>query len=530
MISCKSIQKYVFGSIIIALLLSGCGSNEDETLVGAENRKPSAGMDYDDGETDKTDEKNQDAQAEPAEQTVSEFDVVDYPFHYDVEGWRLVLCRKDSTEKDNTCLFRLYDATGDLAQEFPCDLEAEKFTFRFDRWLYNSWASLAVFPADAETSHADGLVYAWDYEGQRFVEEPIEIPWYEEVNSDYTFLVMDRQENVETKAIMCIDSEIGQAVELRRWTLTWTGEDDGQAELYIWDCMEETVIYDGVLYDGEPEWKALGKLSGDEYFQDLFRKDLHAPRSISVDETIRTAKYILDSENSWGYDLENIDYESRETLLADCGFQCAEPFYQYYDRFGNLELELYFDESAGRGCGFQYSHAFNHESQKIVWCNGFIFEGISTEEWEDDTYSLLTCEGRDAREEEDATQVNYEYTGDGKLSYYEVRGITYLAEAQWGEGMKVTDEFLLSIDWVYRSDGTLYRKYYNHNSMMFATTGQYQWVYYDEQGRPVYRHEYITHGSYDYYYIYVGENEKPSYCLSLDQNGGDSIPVMAVCK
>lgn len=524
MTNCKSIQKYIILCIITALLLGGCGNKGNDTAAEAQS------IDAVDAGTDTTNVERRDVNEESSEQTVSEFDVVDYPFHHDVEGWQIVLCRKGSTEKGNTYLFRLYDATGDLVQEFPCDLEAEKFIFRFDRWLYNQWASLAVFPADAETSHAGGLVYAWDYEGQRFIEAPIEIPWYEEVNNDYTFLVTDRQEKAETKAIYRIDSEIRQAVELRNWTLTWTGEEDGQAELYIWDCIEEAVLYDGVIYDGESEWKALGKLSDDEYFQDLFRKDLHAPRSISADETIRTAKYILDSESSWGYDLENIDYESRETLLADCGFQDAEPFYQYYDRFGNLELELYFDESTGRGCGFRCSHAFNHESQKIGWCNGFVFEGISTEEWEDDTYSLLTWEGVDAREHKDVTQVNYEYTDDGRLSYYEVRGIADLAEVQWYEGMEITDEFFISIDWVYRSDGTLYRKYYNHNSMVFATTGQSQWVYYDEQGRPVYRHEYITHGSYDYYYIYVGENKKPSYCLSLDQNGGYSIPVMSVCK
>lgn len=352
---------------------------------------------------------------------------------------------------------------------------------------------------------------------------------YEQID-DHTFLVTDKQENTETKEIYYLDSENGQPVELRNWTLTWTGEEDGMVQLYIWDCIEKAEIYDGEPYDGEVEWKALAKLADDEYFQDLFWKDLHRPGNPSADVTIPTAKYTLGSEDAWDFGLENIDYESRDALLVDCGFQDAEPFYQYYDRFGNLELELYFDESTGKGCGFQYSHAFNRVLEKIVWCNGFIFEGTSSEEWEDDTYSLLTWENADAREQENVTQVTYEYTYDGKLSCYEVRGITDLAEVQWYEGLEITDVFFLSIDWVYRSDGTLYRKYYNHNSMVFSTTGQSQWVYYDEQGRPIYRHEYITHGSYDYYYIYSGENERPSYCLTLDQNGGYSIPILIIYR
>lgn len=524
MVSCKSIQKYIFLSIITALLLIGCGSNEDETLVGAQNREPSASRDYDDAETDKADEKIEDAQAE---RTLSEFDVVDYPFSSGEEDWRLVLCTEDNVEGKSAYCFRLYDEADNLVQEFPCNLNAERFTFRFDRRLYNQWAALAVFPADAEISHADGLVYAWDYEERRFDEEPIEIPWYDEVNDNRTFLVTDRQEKSETKAIYRIDSEIGQAVELRNWTLTWTGEEDGQAKLYIRDCIEEAVLYDGVIYDGEPEWKALGKLSDDEYFQDLFREDLHYPVNRPVDTEIPTVSRITVGEGGW--DFEYLTYESREALLEDCGFQDAEPFYQYYDRFGNIELELYFDESTGRGCGFHYSHVVNYELEKNVWCDGgFIFEGTSAGEWEDDTYSLLTWEGVDAREHEDVTQVNYEYTDDGKLSYYEVRGIADLAEVQWYEGMEVTDEFFISIDWVYRSDGTLYRKDYAHNSMVFVTTGQSQHVYYDEQGRPIYRYEYITHGSFQDYYIYDDEATLPKYCISLDHSNQYLIPLMIV--
>lgn len=496
------------------LLMAGCGKSEgaEANITEKTTESETAGIqDTEQGEADAIEQEE-----------------INYPFPYGKEDWRLELCTENTPEGKNAYRFRLYDDADSLVQDFPCELIAENLLFRFDR-LYNQWAALAVFPADAEESRADGLLFTWDYEIQGFVEEAIEIPWYDQVyDNSNTFIVTetDEQNNIEMKTIYCFNSRTRQPVELRRWTVSWNGEQSEGAtgELYILDCLEEAELYNGVI-----EWKAPGQLVNDEYYQSLFKEDLHYPWGLTVDETISTAKYILGGKNDW--DLENIDYESRDALLVDNGFQDTEAFYRYYDDYGNLELELYLDESSGKGCGFHYSHGFNYDLEKVIWSiNGFIFEGIGTIEWEDDTFSLLTWEGMDAREHEDVTQVIYGYADNGELSSYEVRGITEYVRFQWEEGVESLDDTLLSIDWVYRSDGTLYRKYYHHDSMSFATTGQSQWVYYDELGRPVYRHEYITHGSYDYYYIYDRENTIPKYCLSLDQNGGYSIPLMYVYR
>ena len=524
-------KKYIIKAAALVLtevmLLTGCGTTADEETGNTEKSAAAGELA---GMPDTTQDGTEVTGTMGAPQdgsVITEQDKIDYPFPYGVEGWRLVLCTAQAAGGENAFRFRLYDEDKKLVQEFPCEIEADDLTFRFDRELYNQWASLAVYPADAETNSVDGLLFTWNYEEQRFDEDPIEIPWYDEVIGYHTFLVTDRQENSETKVIYRLDSEIRQPIELRDWTLSWDEDGDRTAQLYIWDCIDESVIYDGVLYDGIEAWKAVGRLANDEYYRELFLKDLRYPGSLAVDGTVSTAKYIIGGEDSWH--LENMDYESREALLTDCGFQDTEPYYQYFDRFGNVELELYFDGNAGRGCGFRYSNGLNYELEKVTWCiDGFIFEGMSSEEWEDDSYSLLTWGDGDALEHEDITQVFYEYTDDGKLSSYEVRGLTENTEIQMREGMEVTDDFFLSIDWVYRSDGTLYRKYYNHNSRVFGTAGQSQWTYYDEAGRPVYRHEYITHGSHEYYYIYDGENEKPSCCLLLDRDGGYSIPLMIV--
>ena len=128
-------------------------------------------------------------------------DIIDYPFPYGVEGWRLLLCTDKAAGEENAFRIRLYDEDRNLVQEFSCEIGAEELIFCFDRELYNQWASLAVYPEDAETSRADGLLFAWNYEEQRFDEDPIEIPWYDEVIGYHTFLVTDRQENCETKII-----------------------------------------------------------------------------------------------------------------------------------------------------------------------------------------------------------------------------------------------------------------------------------------------------------------------------------------
>ena len=519
----KSISKYICIGIIAVSVLAGCGSDGNQTETGTHDTKP------DSVETEDRETADVGAEADTTKPEVPEIEEVDYPFASDQERWRLVLCADEEDEAASSYRFGLYDEADDLVQEFPCGLDAEEYTFRFDRWLYNQWASLAVFPADAQTSHADGLLFVWDYDEQRFDEEPIVIPWYDQVNSsDYTFTVTetDEQGNTETRSIYCLDREIRQPVELRIWTLSWEEEQSKGAAgvLCIRDCVEQAE-----LFNGKVEWKSPGRLVNEEYYQDLFLKDLHRPGNPIAYAIIPTAKYVTGGEDD--RHLENIDYESREELLADCGFQDAEPFYQYYDNFGNTEMELYLDESAGKGCGFIYSHGFDYDLNKVIWdCSGFIFEGIGVTEWEDDTFSLLTWEGTDARECEDVTQVIYDYTDNGELSFYEVRGITEYTRMCWEEGIEREDDPFISIDWVYRGDGTLYRKYYSHDSLSFSTTGQTQWVYYDESGRPSYGHEYITHGSFNYYYIYEGDNTIPKYCLSLDLDGGYFIPMMYVYR
>lgn len=449
---------------------------------------------------------------------------VDYPFDYDTEGWRLVLCTEMSADNNSGNRFQMYDQDGVLLQEFICDMDEEELLFRFHlQYSNNGWyKDLEVFPANAEENGASGLLFPWDNEINRFVEEPIEIPWYEKSGSNYLF--KSTEVNGETLRIYRINEGTGEPVELRRWMLTKpdANSEETTGHLCIWDCLEKVK-----LYDGEVEWNDIGRLENEKYYQDLLLWNLETFWSYTEDAEISAAKMALNEEGKASF--EAMTYESREELLADCGFSDAEPFYRYYDNFQNLELELYFDEGEERGCGFLYSHRFNYELEEIVRCSGFIFEGVSVEEWEpEDTFSTLTYDGEYAGESDVlGYREIYEYTDDGKLSSFEARGIVYW----YGEGGGNDQEVrLLSMDYFYRNDGTLYRKEYHHHPALFATTFQSQYSDYDELGRLVCKICYITHGYMDYYYIYEDEGEKPQYCIYFDDGMGYTVPTMIIYR
>lgn len=529
----KSVGLVMIGTIvgIIAgvLLASNTGqdmpqeSEHQEAVASADVINPEKNGGNKEIEATEKEEK----EPEVSQSKVLEIEIVDYPFSYGMKDWRLILCEQEIGDEESGYRFRLYDGEGNLKQDFPCDMEADRFVFRFDA-LYDDGIDLVVFPADAETDHTNGLLFAWDYRNNRFIEEPIMLPWYEEINNNSeqinhhnAFLVTDKQDSIEIETIYCINRETRQLVELRNWTLTHDEGGDNKGELYIWDCLAKTV-----LYDGEVQWNSTGELINDEYYQDMFWADLQHPRYCSSDTEIYTAKEAYDENGI--RDFEEMTYESREAFLDDYGFGDAEPFYQYYDRFGNLEMELYLDKDVGMGCGFYYTYEFNYELYKTARCSAFVFDRISEEEWNDDTFSTLTWYEQDAQLYTDNPRLISQYTDDGRLSFYQVRGITEETEQKWSEGIESMDDPLLTIDWIYRNDGTLYHKYYYHDSAMFAATGYSQDVYYDELGREVYRDEYVAHGAVDWFYIYDDDNRKPHYCLLLDQKGVYSVPMMLV--
>ena len=184
----------------------------------------------------------------------------------------------------------------------------------------------------------------------------------------------------------------------------------------------------------------------------------------------------------------------------------STPFYQYYDEQGNLQMELYWKEESGTGCGIRY---YPEKEPEV-----FLFEGSDmAEEFQaEDKESVLSVNGNDGKEVVSDYEESITYTEDGRIAAYHSKGvISSLKE-------NTEPQTLLNIKFSYREDGTLQKKEYQHNSFVFGTTFLYKNSYYDSRERIVYEDGYITHGNLEYYYLYEGEGDTPAYILMLDHN------------
>ena len=223
----------------------------------------------------------------------------------------------------------------------------------------------------------------------------------------------------------------------------------------------------------------------------------------------------------FGNDGRTAQYPDRQTLLEDFGFWGKEAFYEYYDTSGNLQVELFFDPETEKGCGIRHKHYYTDAPEKLETLYGFTFDTAYPVKWEEaDAFSTKSYEGTDGAGDVKDYEEQIEYDRNGKPDYFYSQGII--------EWLSEEDEpsMVISIDWIYRDDGTLYYREYNHNSYIFGTYSCYICGYYDMTQRLIFERSYITHGSIENYYIYTDDNKKPAYCLSLDDNMGYYIPVM----
>lgn len=200
----------------------------------------------------------------------------------------------------------------------------------------------------------------------------------------------------------------------------------------------------------------------------------------------------------------------------DCG-----TFSSYYNEEGELQLEFYYDEAAGVGCGIRYVRSKSSEGDTSVEMKGFAFNTIETvtdTPENEDIFSVTYYDGNDGSSAVEDYEESYEYNDAGWLTHYESTGMI--------DSLRDAEEYqtVIAIDFAYREDGTLCRKESNYNPHIFGTTRSSSVTYFDEQQRAVYSEGYITHGSLDSYYIYDGDSTTPSYVLTLDDNLGYWYP------
>ncbi|MCM1253773.1 MAG: DUF3876 domain-containing protein [Clostridium sp.] len=540
-----AIQKIIMPTALCLtafMLVTACGAKEAEVLsdgaetvsVGEEAASDETAVTSMDEEAmaDAVEAESADGETADASETASaasagkfipEGIIIDFDSTWtsggEYDGYTLILVCTD--ESAGTYELHLYNKDKKLVQQFPCGELREPISISFDNLNYaDSWVDLEIFSSGSQS----GLLFVADLgkDERKLFYEPIEIPLYEESTHD-GFLVVDENEEYKTTTYYQINR--GKAEPFRRYTLQKENN-----TLEIWDCLDNKSIFTGQVSLQED-----GSLVNEEYYQSLLLDNLYHFNEASEDEPIPVWVVETDKEAGeqsgfewaqeevFGNTGHTAEYENRQDFLADFGFADKEPYYQYYDSCGNLQLELFLDEAAQKGCGLLYQYNYTYQLGKEASIYGFVFDALYQGEWKAaDPYDVTAVTGSTREEDVREYEEIIEYTEDGKLDYYKS-----MAFVDWiGPEEKTEKDTLLEINYIYRDDGTLYYRVYHHNSMVWETTDCSMSSYYDELGRIVYKKGYVTHGSAYEYYIYDNNGNEPKYYLYIDKNLGYCIPAL----
>lgn len=236
------------------------------------------------------------------------------------------------------------------------------------------------------------------------------------------------------------------------------------------------------------EYKVSGKLK--EQILEIWvagLKGAHRETVLDGGKEVGSSRLNIDPEQAEFLVIDNrgkaslLGYADKETFLRDFGFEGKEPFYQYVD-----------------------------EESGMLWM---------------ELYSKLTYDGYDPSQSAEIEDFNEktEYTADGKMKHYIATGwMTYMSDEK-------DISTLVEMDFVYREDGTLQRKDRSHNWAYGGTWYSMIHSCYGNKERLIFEDCYVTHGSMDYYYIYEGDEDEPSYYLVIDHDLGDLYAEMYSC-
>lgn len=422
---------------------------------------------------------------------------VDFPFP-ESDHYSLALVQKKRAGGEYE--LRLYHGDGRILQRISCGVLTEPIRFSYDYVYRGVMPGLEIFAADCSA----GLLFRWN--GERFSEDGVVIPCYVE-NRGPAMMTVEDEKQYQVKKIYELNEPFNCVEEVRVWKL-----EKSTGFLTIWDCLEAKKLFEGTVVTDEK-----GTPANSKYYDALLWDDLYVLWDYEEETAVRTW---IDGA---GTESGRI-YESREALLEDLGFGDSVPVYRYYDRYSNLKLELYREESTGLFCGIVSVYFFNSDKKKCVELYGFTVNDVKQEKWEEGKFfSLESVDGTDGSDRVEAYQEIKEYTQSGRPASFKSQGLSERRREEDGkpENVRIT---LVEMDFVYRDDGTLYHRDYAHNSSVFGTTLCTLESDYDEQGRVSFETGYVTHGKLEYYYLYEDGGEQPVYCLELDYNGGYVIP------
>ncbi|MBD5542130.1 MAG: hypothetical protein HDR00_13265 [Lachnospiraceae bacterium] len=502
----KIITKYALIYSFIIVLITGCGNqNKTKDLNGMFSVNIFQIVEVSDYNTSEELESIKDSTSSFMDNYVKSEDriIIDYSFNKEsLSNYSLCLLPINGTEDEYKLV--LYDSDT-IIQELPCGKISGTPEFSFDDVYWGH--DLEIFFYNEEINEWAGLLFLWDYQNDRFKENFIRIPKYDKIETENAgrigiLSVIDDNDSVTENTLYEASDEIGYAPEIRKWIF----EKDTKL-LKIYDCLEDKIIFEGKVTLNKNN-----NIVNEEYYQCLFFYDIPLIRDYENDEKI-------DITNA--DDISNDEtYSNKQEFLSHYGFDNEEePFYQCYDVLGNLMIELYFDEETETGCGIRYETFYNSDLEKKATMSGFSFSSVENGKWTTpetyalkpygETYNVKDMDGIENYEE------TVEYIKDGRPDYFQSQGII-----SWLGDSANEISTILTIDFIYKNDGTLFYKDYGHNPYVFASTNCSMNIYYDEHERIKYERNYITHGHLEYYYIYKNNGKNPSYCLGLDYSHG----------
>ena len=506
--------------VMVILVLAGCSGKENDIPSEAETEEIAETLETSDESAQEVLEEQNEETDIPEREELSEVPdreeiSIDYPFK-DTEEYTLTLAKLTGSADEYELM--LYGKDGEVLQQIPCGKLAEPITFAYNKC---TWHDLEIFTEESDV----GLLFLW--KDERFLQEAIEIPKYTELRGMCMITVTENEDCLE-KHFYELNEEKKRADEIRIFRL-----DRGTGHLEIQDRLENKCLFEGIAALDEE-----GNPVNSEYYDLLLWQNMYIPGDSEEDPFIPVwvGEKPKPEEEAYEMDSDDFDkkyygdifknpgytqkYESRQALLEEFGFADSEPMYQYFDWFGNLQLELYADDKMENLCGIVYAYGFNSELEKIAYMQGFTLCTITEEKWkEPDKYLLESVYGTSGADEVTDYEENTEYRADEKPDYSEATGVMDSESDN-------ERETILKMNFVYREDGTLYCRDYSHNQDIFGTTWSSVHSSYDEKERVVYESGYITHGYTENYYIYEDESSKPAYCLYIDNNLGYAIPAM----
>lgn len=293
-------------------------------------------------------------------------------------------------------------------------------------------------------------------------------------------------------------------------------DNDGKQELYLRSPSDN---YGKVwkYVDGGLKTIDSGKVS-ETYINGLAWNEIEKNDSADTansEEMVHEGVYVYVEQNPFKEQTEW--YVEEQDFLSQYGFGESDPFYEYALPDGSMRLVLYYDEATGLGCGLRY-----YQRDPDEWTTsgvyGFSFIGLVEESnlWTDRLNVDYTKFESWKGEYSSSWDENIEYDDAGRVAHYEAYAPV--------DGEPVC---ILSMYYEYDDNGTLRQRRYYHYHLWFSSTFQYWYSYFDELGRVEYERAYITHGSLEYYYIYLDGSDEPAYSLFLDNNCGTWVPDFA---